>query len=617
MRRHSLESAARRGAESAIAAMLLALAGCAGDEGLSDLAFAEPETAIVYEPEIAGAPTKEIGSLLEQSLSIYRLQEKGAQSVAFLRRRGRGDVATAGKILRSYGYYEAEFDFKVIEPPQTGAKTPAPIARLTVTPGRQFTLAEHRLSLTGTGAEPPPALDPAALGSPVGGAAVAAGILGAENAALAKLKREGRPYASFSGRDAVADMAAAEIEIDSTIAAGGAYGFGPVRFSGAPNVEDAYLLTYLPWTEGETFSTDKLAAYQKELAQTGLFAGVSVQPPETPPEGAAAPVEVTLEEAPFRSAGIGLRYSTDEGPQVRATFEHRNLFGANEQLRVEGEAGLDEQVIGFGYLEPQYLRPGQDLTVGLELRRINDDKFDELGVTATLGLQRELSELWTVGAGGLVEFSQIDDEGTESEAILFGLPFFAQYDSSDDDLDPTRGARLRLEATPFAGQFDDSFAGFLVLEARGALYQDLLGDKRFVLAERGRLGTILADSLGDVPPTRRFYSGGGGSVRGFAQDLIGPLDAANDPVGGRSVAELGVELRARIYGDIGGVIFADAGVVSENTTLDFSQDVLVAAGLGLRYYSPVGPIRIDVGFPLNGRGVDDSFQVYFSIGQAF
>lgn len=611
----SLRSAGRRAV--AMAMVLLALAGCAGDEDLSDLTFAEPETAIDYTPEIAGAPSEEIGALLEQSLAIYRLQEKGAQSTAFLRRRGRSDVETAGKILRSYGYYEAEFAFKVIEPPQTGEEAPAPIARLTITPGRQFTLAEHRLRLTGTGAEPPPTLDAAALGSPVGAAAVAAGILGAENAAVAKLKREGRPYASFSGRDAVADLEAASLEVESTIATGGAYAFGPVKFSGAPNVEDAYLLTYLPWAEGETFSTDKLAEYQKELAQTGLFAGVSVQPPETPPEGGTAPVAVMLEEAPFRSAGIGLRYSTDEGPEVRLTFEHRNLFGANEQLRAEAEAGLDEQVIGFGYLKPQYLRPGQDLTAGLELRRINDDKFDELGVTATLGLQRELSEFWTVGAGGLVEFSQIDDEGTESEAILFGLPFFAQYDSSDDELDPTKGARLRLEATPFAGQFDDAFAGFLVLEAKGALYQDLLGDKRFVLAERGRFGTILSDSLSDVPPTRRFYSGGGGSVRGFAQDLIGPLDASNDPQGGRSVAELGVELRARLYGDIGGVIFADAGVVSENTMLEFSEEVQIAAGLGLRYYSPVGPIRIDVGFPLNGRSVDDSFQVYFSIGQAF
>jgi len=120
-----------------------------------------------------------------------------------------------------------------------------------------------------------------------------------------------------------------------------------------------------------------------------------------------------------------------------------------------------------------------------------------------------------------------------------------------------------------------------------------------------------------VPPTRRFYSGGGGSVRGFAEDIVGPLDRRNDPVGGRSVAEAGVELRFPVRGDLGGVVFSEAGVVSEGQVIDFSDRVLVAAGLGVRYYSPIGPIRVDVGVPLNGRAADDDFQVYFSIGQAF
>ncbi|MEM9146499.1 MAG: BamA/TamA family outer membrane protein, partial [Pseudomonadota bacterium] len=337
----------------------------------------------------------------------------------------------------------------------------------------------------------------------------------------------------------------------------------------------------------------------------------------TPPDGETVPILVELEEAPFRTVTLGARYGTDDGPAVRGTFEHRNLFGSNETLGLTLEAGLDEQVAGITYLEPQFLRPRQDFTAGFELRHVEDDAFDELGATLTVGLQRELGEHWLVGGGGLLEASLLDEGEGDETVLLAGLPLFAEYDSTNDSLDATRGQRIRLSVTPFAGSFDGEGTLFTRFEARGSAYQDLLGDRRFVLAQRGRIGSIVAADEDLVPATRRFYSGGGGSVRGYQEDFIGPIDDDNDPLGGLSVAEAGLELRARVYGDFGIAVFTEAGVVSDDAVIDLAEGVQVGVGGGLRYYSPIGPIRIDVAFPIDPRDVDDSFQAYISIGQAF
>ena len=609
----------RRLARLAAAGLAPLLAGCASDDGFGELTFTEPETQIDYEVAIEGAPDGDIAALLETSLALYRQQDRGAASLAFLRRRAQGDVETAQRILRSRGYYEATVSTRIEAPEAAagGEAPPPPTAHMVIEPGRRFTLAQHRFQVIDTGGSAPDPLDAAALGSPVGGPAEAAAILAAEQAGVARLRREGRPYATFRNRDSVADLEAATLEVESVIASGPAYRYGPITFEGAPNVEDAYLLTYVPWEEGAVLDAEALREYQSLLFATALFSGASVQPPEEPPEGEVAPIRVKLEEAPFRTVALGVRYSTDEGPGLRARFEHRNLFGSNEQITLEADASLNNQIASAVYVEPQYLRPGQDFTAGLELRRIEDDAYDEIGGTLTAGLERELGERWTVGAGGLLEASLIDDGSGETEAYLAGLPVFAAYDSTDDPIDATRGYRARAMITPFAGLFDDDLALFTRIEARGAAYQDLLGDRRFVLAERVRIGTIISDELTDVPATRRFYSGGGGSVRGYAEDFIGPIDARNNPTGGLSVAEAGLELRARVWGDLGVALFTEAGVVSNDPVLDLAEGIQTAAGFGLRYYSPIGPIRLDIAFPLNGRDVDDTFQAYIAIGQAF
>jgi len=604
------------------ALLLPLLAGCSTEGRIPELdPFARSETAVSYDIVMHGSPSDEVASLAEQSLALYRLHDKGAPSLAFLRRRTEGDVVTLVKILKSQGYYSAQVTVKVESAPTEADGGGSALVTLAIEPGRQFTLTRHEIVVEETGDIAPPTLDAAQHGSPVGAGAVAAQIAAAEASVVRELRRTGFPYAEFKSRSGLADPAAATLHVESVISAGPHFRFGPVLFEGVGQIDEAYLLSYVPWQVDQTFNDEALTDYQRSLFATELFSSVAVRIPESAPDTGTAPaslpITVLVEEGPRNSVAGSLRYSTDLGPALRASYEHRNLFGANERFLAEAEAGLVEQSIGLGYRKPQFRYPGQDLLSELTVARTVDDAFDAISIAAFVGLERKLKGNWKVGLGGLGEVSWIDDEGVDTQAYLLGVPAFAEYDGANDLLDPSEGARLRVEATPFIGVHEGSDTEFLVLDAKGAGYFPLIGEKDLVLAARGRLATIVAPDLESIPANRRLYAGGGGSVRGFAEKAVGPLDINDDPVGGRSAIEAGVELRARIAGDFGGVVFLDAGSVSTEMFPDFSEGVQTAAGLGLRYFSPAGPIRLDVAFPLGRRSSDAAFQFYFSIGQAF
>ncbi|MEO0362162.1 MAG: POTRA domain-containing protein, partial [Pseudomonadota bacterium] len=411
------------------------LAGCAffEDGGIPEAQFERPETAVEYRVRLEGVEDERARDLMREALAVFRRQEDGAQSVAFLRRRAEGDVETALKILRSFGYYEAEVEVRVEAPdaapppeaeapvaeseadaeaaeapedeePEDDADESRATVRVIVEQNRAYMLAAHRLLYEGGGDAVdglPAVADAKEFGSPVGRRARASRILSAEDKAVAALRAGGRPYARRLGRDAVADPEAATLEVDTTIAPGRAYVYGDVVYEGLGTIDTDYLDTYRTFDLGASVDPADLVAFQRELISTGLFNAGSANFPEEPPEGEAAPVIVTLEEAPPRTISGGVRFDTDVGPAVRGGFEHRNLFGANETLTLEALVGLEEQSLDTRYRLPQFLRSGQDLVYGLEIRRIDDEAFEEIGGAASVGIERELSPGLLVGLGVL------------------------------------------------------------------------------------------------------------------------------------------------------------------------------------------------------------------------
>lgn len=646
----------------ALTPLLLSACSDTPDTSIEELPFARAESAVPYDPVLEGAPNDEVADIAEQSLRLWRRQEDGANSVALLRRRADHDVEIAVKILRSFGWYEASAEVEVIAPELTpeleaereaaekayrealaarspggrdAATEPLPVppeigpkatAILRMIPGPRYTLAAHRFVIVDQGRGAAPDLPPAeALGSPVGGPAAAAAILSAEGAALARLRATGRPWSERKSRRAVADPDAKTIEVETVIASGPKAVFGDVALSGADGVSDAFLLSYRPWEEGETTSPADLREYQQDLSRTDLFDSVSVRLPTKPPEDPAydadgaviAPVTAEMEERAARTLSAGLRYTESSGPEARLGFVHRNLFNAGERLEVELQGGLTEQTLDLDFTKPQFRRPQQDLKLALGLFNEDFDAYESTGVETSASVQRRLSKTLLVGAGGLAEYAHVGQSGPREEVILLGLPVYAAYDGSDDVLDPKDGIRSSLTFTPFLGMIDSEVAPFFMLDSISTGYATLDDARDWVLAGRVRLASILSNSLDDVPANRRLYSGGGGSVRGYAQDIIGPLDSDDDPTGGRSALELGAELRTPLYGALRGALFVEAGAVSAEMVPVFDDGMQFAAGFGVRYLSPAGPLRLDIAFPLNAREQDDLLQFYLSIGQAW
>ena len=598
--------------------MLLGLLGCAGCLHIPDAMApgTAPVAAIRYTATIENAPSEAIADLAERSLSTFRLRERGVRNHAHLLGRVRRDEDRLARLLRSQGYYTPAVTAQVAVPSDDAASV-----TFEVRAGPAYTLTDHVLAFDPPATDHLPKLDAGALGSPVGATARAAAIVQAEEAAVAALHRAGHPYAAFVGREGVADPDTATVTVTSTLAPGPFAVFGPVRFAGLATVREPYLSTYQSWDQRTPLDRRALDTFQQRLMATRLFRTVSVRIPDEAPAGGdgpvALPVVVTVEEGPRRRMEAGVRYDTDLGLSGHAGWRHRNLFGANESLQVEVEAGRVKHGVAMEFRKPQYRRPGQALTASLSAARTDDHVFDARTVTGSAGLTRRFTPWWTLGFGGLFETSIIDEPEGEVRAYLVGAPLSATYDRTDRALDPTTGERLEIEAVPFAGELASTATRFGMIGARGSIYRPVDRDARYVVAARGRAAAVIAEDLASVPATRRLYAGGGGSVRGYAKSSIGPLEPDGTPSGGRSVLEAEAELRARVGDNFGVVLFVAAGLVSANTVPDGSDEVQAAAGIGLRYFSPAGPIRLDLAAPLNARARDDPVAVYVSIGQAF
>ncbi|RUZ98437.1 outer membrane protein assembly factor, partial [Mesorhizobium sp. M7A.F.Ca.CA.002.05.1.1] len=242
------------------------------------------------------------------------------------------------------------------------------------------------------------------------------------------------------------------------------------------------------------------------------------------------------------------------------------------------------------------------------------DAYDHFSVKGSTGLSYELTKKQTVSAEVALDYSRIHDAFGKHKYLIASIPLQYVYDNRDNRLNPTSGFRVLAYAEP---SYDIlSGAAFLKLRGEGSAYQSLDSASKFVLAERVAIGSIVGTSLEHVPADRRFYSGGGGSVRGYAYQGIGPKDFTGQPIGGLSFFETSVEMRIAITDTIGIVPFVDAGTVSTKSAPDFS-DVKVGAGVGLRYVTPFGPLRIDAAVPLNRDPGDPHFGIYAGIGQAF
>lgn len=564
-----------------------------------------------YRLDLSGLPDDRTRGLVEETSELVTLKERTPPSLTALRNRIRGDVERIRLVLNAYGWFDATIDVSTDE-----EKTPVPVA-IKVDPGMRYKVGFIRLTDPGhvdLGAALTPAADRLPLKQ--GADYDARAVLDTEAAIIADLGRRGRPFAKVAGRDAVLDRGNRVVNVTWAIDYGPLSSFGPVRFEGLERTKEKAARALLRWQEGDPVDIDRIEETRRAFVSTGLFGTVTVTP-EMPGADGRAPMVIRVTEAKARTIGGGLRYSTSEGAGARAFWEHRNLLGGRETLRVTADVSQTAYSLDAKAKKPDFEWRGVDLVFEAKADREELDAYDLDAYSIGGGLEWRYSPQWFFSAGGTFEQSYIDDSGQSESYTLFGVPVVARQDTSNDVLDPTRGHRLTLSLTPYY-DLAGTAGAFLIGQASASTYLPLDDAEDFVLALRGGIGATFGGSTYSLPANKRFYAGGGDSVRGFSYQAAGPLDADGDPSGGKSLLTGAVEMRWRVTESIGIVPFVDFGSVFENSIPDFGADLFVGTGLGLRYLSPIGPLRLDVGTPVVGkRDSDDVIQIYISIGQAF
>jgi translocation and assembly module TamA len=362
-----------------------------------------------------------------------------------------------------------------------------------------------------------------------------------------------------------------------------------------------------------------------------VFSGVTIRTAPKLDAAGEIPVMIDVAERLRYAVSFNVGYSTDLGGSAGATWTDRNLFGNAEQLNlsaaVTGLGGNDTTGIGYNVtaqlLKPDFLQ--RDQTLEFDLAGIKQDlqAYDQTAVTAGVTLSRKLSKQWTVSAGLTAEQEKILQQDVTRNYTLVALPLTAKFDSTgltNPLLDATHGIRATLGASPTEslGNGDHTF---VILQESASTYFDLatLGLTKpgnTVFAIRGIIASAQGATQFDLPPDQRFYGGGSNTIRGFRYQSVGPLFQDQEPEGGAALDALQFDYRQRVWGPVGMVLFADAGQVSAGNA-PFEGTLREGVGTGVRYYTPIGPIRVDVAVPLNKPPNGDSFELYLGLGQAF
>jgi translocation and assembly module TamA len=600
------------------------------DLNVRDPLEAEPDTAATpreenprYSVALAGLDGVEGATNVRKrfdGLSVLRENDGQPANAAQLDRRARDDAEVLDTILRSEGYYDATVTTD-IRPATDGGRV---TVTLTVTPGQRYTFADVDVrGVEGTGIAPElKATYGVAPQTPV----VAETVIEGQAKLVDKLQRSGYPFAKVGDPGIVVDHETRAATLDLNVMPGGKRNFGAIVYDGGnPPFKARHAEVIARWNPGDLYDRALVDDFRRAVIATGLISQVRV----TEVEGAApgtVDLKTTLDPAPFRTLAGEIGYGTGEGFRAEASWQHRNLIQPEGAVTLRGIAGTREQLLGATLRMGNFRRRDQVLNARLLASNENAAAYDALTFEVGGSLERQTTIIWqkpwsySVGAELLFSSERNFDPArgalTRREFYIGALPLVLSYDGSDDLLDPTRGFRLSGRLTPEVSLSGRAF-GYARAQIDGSYYQRI--GERVVIAGRARLGAISGAAQSTIAPSRLFYAGGGGSIRGFGYQLVGPRNALNEPTGGRSLAEFSLEARVRLPvfgGNFGVVPFVDVGNVYEKSFPTFT-DMRVGVGVGLRYYSNFGPIRIDVGTPLGRRAGESRIAVQVSLGQAF
>ena len=617
---------------------------------------ADPQS---YKVDLAATGDRSLDSTLKATSELLSLRTTAPVSPFGLIARARGDLERLKTVLESFGYYQSYVAITVngmpLDDPTTAetltSLSPGTDARIKIT----FSIGPlYHLGRVEVDGKLPPSVQ-GALPLKTGAPAVAADVLAAGDRLQTALQDQGYAFAKVDPPIAYEDPPNRVLDVSFHVVTGSIAQIGEIQIRGLRHMREAFVRARLLVHTGDQYGASKIERARTDLLGLGVFATVSVRIGTAADASGRVPITFTVRERLQHAVSVSGAYSSDLGGSTGVSWTNRNLSGKADQLTLAASVinlGGGTATTGMGYdtsakyLLPEFGHRDQALQWSVGAIKQSLEAYDQTALTTGVTLSRKISSIWSASAGLSAEQEHIIQECSQGTTItatepatlvpssslpkctynytLLSVPLTVLLNTTNLTSpldDPTHGVRASLSITPTLSLGHPN-AQFFITQASVSFFLDLkdLGlipnPGRSVLALRALGGLAQGAGETSLPPDQRFYAGGSGTIRGYRYQSVGPVFPDGNPVGGTAINAGTAEFRQRIGTNFGTAVFVDAGQVSANVN-PLAGTLRFGAGTGVRYYTPIGPIRLDLAVPLSRRPGDDAFEVYIGLGQAF
>lgn len=579
-----------------------------------------------YQVNFAATGDQQLDNLLKQTSALVALQSKLPPGPFALIGRARSDEDRFVTVLHSLGYDSEQITITIngmaLDDPSLLAHlnqlADAQKAQIDIKTekGPLYTLGDINITGLPEGFTPKPKIK-------TGQVALAAPVLEMREQLTSDLHNAGYAFADVSEPYALANQTTHKLNVSYTVKPGPHVDIGEITFSGLKRTNEAFLRRNINLQTGQPYSKTSLQDARNTLLGLNIFSSVM---PLTAPHAVdgEVPIDFRVVEMKRHTVTVSAAYATDTGISLGTSWKDRNLFGQAESLTlstsVSGIAGNGTDGLGYdfkaSFAKPNYYVHNQTLSLSAEALKESLTAYDRKGVILGGALSRPITQNTSISYGPTFINELVKQEGVTRTYVLAQFPIVFNWNTSNSVLEPTSGHKLSLSLTPTYPVVGKRHRPFVILMGSGSAYLPVERHARGVIAVHGVLGSIQGTSQYNVPPDQRFYAGGSGTIRGYSYQTVGPLFPDDKPEGGLAIDAINVEFRQHITKTIGVVPFVDAGQVNAGSR-PFKGTLRVGYGLGLRYYTGIGPIRLDVALPVKRTPGSDAFALYIGLGEAF
>ncbi len=567
-----------------------------------------------YDVKFTGLKDKMTLQAIKRVSNLVILKQRPPKTINALRFRANSDIDEILKVLHFYGFYDAKIDIDLEE------NKNIVFVNVLIMPGVRYTIKDIKIYTDCIDKKP---IDIAGisikdLDLEINSALITQNVLNAEKKLLSLLSNKGYPLAKIEKREVLIDQTHKNASIEWCIDVGFFCLFGDTKITGLKDIDKSFIYKKIKWRQDQKYDSRKVKETQQNLLQTNLFSSVAILHEDKTNEKGELQMHLKLVEALHKYISTGISYATIDGFGVSMSWANRNFRSQGELLAIDVNVA-QRLILGVAtYKKPDFIKIDQNYVLRFEASR---DKIPIAYLAFIYSMENRIDKKFSKRINGSLgfraEYNEITHSANDGNFFLISLPTFFKFSSANNILNPTHGQTIIYRIQPFKNMIN-SAKYFLKQTLIYDLYIPLEQNKNFILAIRMTLGSIFGAKIFDLPLTQLFLGGSDDDLRGYKYKTLSPLDSNNDPIGGRSAIYFSIEPRVRLTEKIGLVPFTDLGVVSSKEYPRVNEKWFKSIGIGFRYFSFFGPIRLDVAFPLDRRkAIDPSFKIYVSIGQTF